>query len=498
MPERLKADGLQRSFAVAGFSAFFLGPPPYGVLREFLEDLPPPLPEILFVDGLEHWVDADPDTIQALNLGRERLANLGVVVVFLLPAYVIDLIRTHALNLWSWRAHYYTLGAEKDDSSSLLPLSAMNLARVITPGDTPEARDRRIRILQRLLDEGLSENRSLESLLRSVTLPLARELTDAGRFAEALSLLDPITQLLEKGKDSQLKAALLKMRASILEGLGLFGEAIRFLEKAMEIEEKLLGQDHPELAHNLNNLSALHFSLGHYRQAEVLLAKTLATEEKTLGPDHPSIAATLNNLATLCFHQGLSLQAEQLSRRALTIQEKALGKDHPNVATSLTNLSVFYTAQGRYTEAIALGERALSIWKQTLGAEHPHAAHSLYNLGRLHELQGEYEQAEILYKRALSLQEKALGLEHPDIAFTLNNLGGLSATLGDYAKAERFWSRALTIKEKMLGPDHPSVAQGLENYAFILRQMHRAAQAAKLEARAQAIRAKHARESPTP
>lgn len=109
LPEQLAADGLPRPFAVADFATFYPGPPPHGVLREFLEDLQSTPPEILFVDGLEHWIDADPKTLEALNLGRERLASLGVVVVFLLPAYIIDLIRTRALNLWSWRAHHYSL-----------------------------------------------------------------------------------------------------------------------------------------------------------------------------------------------------------------------------------------------------------------------------------------------------------------------------------------------------------------------------------------------------
>jgi hypothetical protein len=112
LPEQLKADGLQRSFAIADFSTFQPGPPPYGVLREFLESLQPASPEILFVDGLEYWIDAHPKpggVLEELNLGRERLANLGVVVVFLLPVYLINLIRSHALNLWSWRAHHYVL-----------------------------------------------------------------------------------------------------------------------------------------------------------------------------------------------------------------------------------------------------------------------------------------------------------------------------------------------------------------------------------------------------
>src|SRR5438552_19059251 len=39
LPGKLAADGLQRAFAVADFATFRPGPPPDGVLREFLEEV---------------------------------------------------------------------------------------------------------------------------------------------------------------------------------------------------------------------------------------------------------------------------------------------------------------------------------------------------------------------------------------------------------------------------------------------------------------------------
>src|SRR5712692_679781 len=208
LPEQLAADGLRRPSAVADFATFQPGPPPHGILREFLEELKPTPPEILFVNGLEHWIDADPQTLEALNLGRERLASLGVVVVFLLPAYLIDLLRTRALNLWSWRAHHYSLEPGEAATGRDGLMQSLDTGHSIAPGDTPEARDRRIRILQRLLDEGLAENRTLDSLTRSILLPLVQEIHNAGRFAEALAGLDRITDSLEKVEDSADKVLL--------------------------------------------------------------------------------------------------------------------------------------------------------------------------------------------------------------------------------------------------------------------------------------------------
>lgn len=453
LPEQLKADGLQHPFAVADFSTFPMGPPPYGVLREFLEDLPSPSPEILFIDGLEHWIDADPETIQALNLGRERLANLGVVVVFLLPAYVINLIRTHALNLWSWRAHYYSLESKTEEVQHDGALPPLDTGHTISPGDTPEARERRIRILRRLLEEGLAEHRTIDSLARSVLFPLAFELYGAGRFSEALAVLEKLEKSFEDREDSEEKALFYNRKGLVLSALGRSGQAELLFKQALAIREKVLGPEHPDVAKSLTNLGGLYKRQGQYAHAEALYQQALTIAEKTLDPDHPEVAINLANLAELYRLQNRYSQAESLYQRALTIAEKVWGLDQSYVTIVLNNLAALYRSTGQYSKAESLLQHALKTRERTLGAEHPHVAGDLNNLAILYVDQGHYVQAEPLYRRALAIVEKTLGRQHP------------------------------------------SVATILENYAALLRKTNREAEAAELEARAQAIRAKHTQEN---
>jgi tetratricopeptide (TPR) repeat protein len=76
-----------------------------------------------------------------------------------------------------------------------------------------------------------------------------------------------------------------------------------------------------------------------------LLKRALAIEEKTLGADHPDVAQSLNNFAMLYEEQGRYAEAEALSERSLAIREKALGPDHPDVADSLNVLGWAYGLQ---------------------------------------------------------------------------------------------------------------------------------------------------------
>ena len=189
----------------------------------------------------------------------------------------------------------------------------------------------------------------------------------------------------------------------------------------------------------MNNLAQLYRNQGRGAEAELLYKRSLEIYEKGLGPNHPEVATSLNNLALLYSEQGRYAEAEPLYKRALAIYEKALGPDHPSIATSLNNLALFYVSQRRYAEAEPLYKRALAINEKARGPDHPDVAVMLLDLAALYmnqdENQSRYAEAEPLYKRSLAIFEKALRPDHPDVASALNNLAYLYNRQGRYADA---------------------------------------------------------------
>ena len=57
------------------------------------------------------------------------------------------------------------------------------------------------------------------------------------------------------------------------------------------------------MAATLNNLAVLYGKRGKYKEAEPLCKRALEIREKVLGKDHPDVAKQLNNLALLCQNQ---------------------------------------------------------------------------------------------------------------------------------------------------------------------------------------------------
>ena len=105
------------------------------------------------------------------------------------------------------------------------------------------------------------------------------------------------------------------------------------MRRALAIDEKAYGPDHPNVATRPQQSGALLQATNRLAEAEPLMRRALAIDEKAYGPDHPDVATALNNLAQLLQATNRLAEAEPLMRRALAIDEKAYGPDHPNVAT---------------------------------------------------------------------------------------------------------------------------------------------------------------------
>jgi tetratricopeptide (TPR) repeat protein len=74
------------------------------------------------------------------------------------------------------------------------------------------------------------------------------------------------------------------------------------------------------VAATLNNLAVLYGKRGKYKEAEPLCKRALEIREKVLGKDHPDVAKQLNNLALLCQNQVLYQESILLDNITYTLR----------------------------------------------------------------------------------------------------------------------------------------------------------------------------------
>lgn len=322
-----------------------------------------------------------------------------------------------------------------------------------------------------------------------ITDPTARLLNHLGLFyskkarhAEAEPLMRRALAIQEKklGPDHPTVAIVVSNLAALLHATNRPAEAEPLYRRALAINEKNFGLDHPMVALCLNNLAQLLSDTNRLAEAEPLMRRALAIDEKNLGPDHPKVAIRLNNIAVLLKDTNRMIEAETFMRRAVAIDEKGLGPEHPTLAIHLSNLAQLLQETNRAAEAEPMMLRVVSIFEQNLDANHPKIATALSNLANLmHDLNRLAEAAPLL-RRALAIVETCFGPNHPSVACDLGNLGAMLLDSNQPAEAEPLLRRALAIDEKSLGPDHPDVARDLNNLAHLLKAKERLAEAEPL------------------
>jgi len=160
---------------------------------------------------------------------------------------------------------------------------------------------------------------------------------------------------------------------------------------AVSIHAGACGATSHELVRIFNQMALYYHAKAFYGEAEPLMRRALEIDEKGYGPDHPYVAIILNDLARLLHYTNRHAEAEPLMRRALAINENRYGPDHPDVANTLNNLAELLKDTNRHAEAEPLMRRALRIFHQfqrSSGHEHPHLQDAIRNYQSLLQKMG--------------------------------------------------------------------------------------------------------------
>lgn len=164
--------------------------------------------------------------------------------------------------------------------------------------------------------------------------------------------------------------ASLIQRGTTKEDAGELAEAAECFRRALEIADRALGTENPDLIILLNDLTRLYLKQSAYSSAEPLLLRLLELK-RNKGADHPEVATVLASLAGVRRALGMHESAEQLWRRVLEIRERTLAPNHFATASALEHLGEACAARGKIREALVAFRRALTIREKTLGNGHP-------------------------------------------------------------------------------------------------------------------------------
>jgi eukaryotic-like serine/threonine-protein kinase len=315
--------------------------------------------------------------------------------------------------------------------------------------------------------------------------------TDLGLYTEAAKQLEAALDLRRRVLGPENPETLRSMNDLALVYLdegGKFKQAEALANQALESRRRVLGPEHPDTLTSMSNLATIYYLEGKYPQAEALHHQTLEIRRRVLGPEHPDTLASMNNLANVYYHEEKDAQAEALHSQALEIRRRVLGPEHPATLRAMNDLAGVYADEGKFAQAEALFSQGLEIDRRALGPRHPETLRSMSNLAMTYEYEGKYAQAEVLDRQLLEIEPERLD--------ATKNLATVYYDEGKYAQAEALFSRAVEIGRRMFGPEHPETTNAMYHLAGVYGAEGKYAQAEALfnqtlEIRRRALGAQH-------
>jgi eukaryotic-like serine/threonine-protein kinase len=290
-----------------------------------------------------------------------------------------------------------------------------------------------------------------------------------GQFSDAKDLYNRSLAILETVRAPQTDvSAVLDDLAKVYAREHQWMLARQTNERALEIDRRVLGDDHPVIAKHLNSLAIDAENLGDYKLAETLFRDSIRRNERAYGDRHPETVAAIDNYGLLLQREGRLAEAEPLLRSALAVTLSLYGPDHYTVGYARVSLAILLHDKGNYAEAESEFRQALAIYNKTLPVNHQYRAAALMHFARLLVDQGKPGEALDLSEQSVKIWTATSPDSSPRTAEAHAIHADALAHLGKPHEAADELGAALPVLIKARGADDPVVRRA-QNWLKLVR-----------------------------
>ena len=306
-----------------------------------------------------------------------------------------------------------------------------------------------------------------------------------GRYEEAERLLRRGHRIFMKASpiDADKTAVTIEQLGGVLLDTGRNKEAIKLFEEGLSTLSSrpgALGPSDKNRASLLVLLGSAYRRSGNYEAAEPLLREGLAIRRRILGDQHLDLAHSVNQLARLLVLTGRPAEAEPFAREGLAIRRQRFGDVHVEVGASLGNLAGILDAMGDKEGSVRARQESLDVVRKATGPEHPYVAAGLSSLGAALREVGALDEAEANYRASLALHRKILRPDNPRTGVVLTGLAKVLIEKAMFESAEPLAREAVELQRKTLPKDHDFTATSERVLAACLTHLRRFTEAEEL------------------
>jgi tetratricopeptide (TPR) repeat protein len=411
-------------------------------------------------DDLGRYLAGEP--IRARPVGR--LTRLGMwarrrpAIAALAGALAIAVATGAAGVAWQWRQAL----VQRDKAEAVRRFLVEDLLAQASP--ERNERSKNVTLLEVLdraagrIDRAFRDQPEVEAELRLI---IGQVYVNLGEAEEAVRHLDRARRLRERigGADSTEALDAGNDLAVALLRAGRPAEAEAAFRRVLEGYRRALGDDERKTLVTMSNLGDLLRSIGRPAEAEPLLRRASAGLERLVGRADPATRRAMGNLAITLHTLGRPAEAEPIYRQVLEAFREAGQRRHPEHLSLLNNHAKLLQDRGDYVGAVAEFREVVKARREVQGPAHPETLMSMNNLAHFYTTVGKPDQAEPLLEEVMAhLEGLPPGGDLSEVtAMAGTNLGNLLTVRGEKARAEQLYETALASALSIWNADHPNV-----------------------------------------
>lgn len=225
-------------------------------------------------------------------------------------------------------------------------------------------------------------------------------------------------------------------QGSLRDGHELVSEALNLLNN-------VYGPIHADIAACNKLLARLNYILGEHAEAMSFQQRAVLINERLFGLDHPNNIIEYTHLALYCFANGLVENSLRLLYRARYVALLCCSENHPDIALIDCNIGLLLYGIEDFDNSLRFLRKALQLNIKVFGRTNLKVAMNYHLVARGYSCRGDFRTALLDEKQAYLIYHEILGADHErtkESAECLNHLTQqavrLQKKMNDLAKGE--------------------------------------------------------------
>ncbi|KAL2207286.1 hypothetical protein CC79DRAFT_1396815 [Sarocladium strictum] len=233
-------------------------------------------------------------------------------------------------------------------------------------------------------------------------------------------------------------------------------DAVKLLERLVEVEETTLPQDDPRLVGSQYELGRAHLRNKQTQQAVKLLSHVEAILSSMHAVDDLGLLTTQQTLALALSNMGRHKDAVELLEHAIKHKKKALNESDPQLLHSQEVLSEVYWRMGQVEAANKSLEHIVRVLQETLHENHPDLLVSRNDLAVRYVHKGQFKQAIDLLEHVTRVWKSEVPETHAERLTSEHNLAHSYAEHGRPEEAIKLLEHVVKVRKIICAEDDES------------------------------------------